>query len=145
MGSKFHGAFSLILISLSVVIAAGHLIANSIGWGLFYLGILALANPMILYSYCAKCLCREDGCSHVLPGKLARLLPARKPGPYSFRDYLVTAISLAAVIGFPQFWLWRSKGLWILFWILVATGLVEILFFVCRSCRNANCPKCALN
>jgi hypothetical protein len=145
MGNKVHGVFSLILITISFVIAATYMLGNFIAWGLVYLVVIALATPMVLYSYCAKCLCREDGCSHVIPGKLTRLLPARKPGPYSSGDYLATAISLAALIGFPQFWLWRSQGLFFLFWILVTIGLVEILFFVCRSCRNANCPNCAIN
>jgi hypothetical protein len=145
MGSKFHGVFSLLLILASVVIALFCMLGNSIGWGVIYLGIIMLANPIVLYSYCAKCLCREDACSHVIPGKLTRLLPARKQGPYSFWDYFTTAISLVALFGFPQFWLWHSKELLVLFWILVTIGLVEILFFVCRTCGNANCPNCTLS
>ena len=84
MVSKLHGVFSLLLILASVVIAAGYLLGNFTGWGLVYVGIIVLANPLVLYSCCAKCLCRQDACSHVVPGKLTRLLPARKPGPYSF-------------------------------------------------------------
>jgi len=145
MVSKFHGVFSLLFILASVVIAAGYLLGNFTGWGLVYLGIIVLANPIVLYSYCAKCLCREDACSHVIPGKLTRLLPARRQGSYSFWDYFATAIALVALFGFPQIWLWRSKGLLVLFWILLAIGLAEILFFVCRTCRNANCPNCSLN
>jgi len=145
MTGKFHGVFSLILILLSVVIALGYVFINSIGWGVVYLCIIVVANPIVLYSYCAKCLCREDGCSHVIPGKLTRLLPARIQAPYSFWDYFATALSLAALIGFPQIWLWRSNGVLVLFWILVTLGLVEILFFVCRTCRNANCPIRAIN
>jgi len=145
MSSKFHGVFSLLLILASVIIAAGYLLGNFTGWGLVYLGIIALTNPIVLYSYCAKCLCRADACSHVIPGKLTRLLPVGRRGPYSFWDYLATALSLATLFGFPQIWLWRSKGLFVLFWILVTIALVEILFFVCRTCRNANCPICSIN
>jgi len=36
----------------------------------------------------------------------------------------------------------KFHGLLALFWLLVTIGLVEILFFVCRNCRNANCPNC---
>ena len=144
MVSKFHGVFSLLLILASVVIAVVFMLSNFIGWGLVYLGIMVLANPIALYSYCAKCLCREDACSHIIPGKLTRLLPVRREGPYSFGDYFATALSLVALLGFPQIWLWRSKGLFVLFWILVTIGLVEILLFVCRTCRNANCPNCKL-
>jgi len=145
VANKFHGVLSLLLILASVIIAIGYMLGKSINWGLVYLGIVVLANPMVLYSYCAKCLCREDACSHVIPGWLTRLLPTRKAGPYSFMDYLGTALPLVALFGFPQIWLWQSKGLLILFWILVTIGLVEILLFVCRTCRNANCPNCTLN
>jgi hypothetical protein len=145
MVRKFHGVFSLLLILAAVVIGAGYLLGNFTGWGLVYLGIIALANPLVLYSYCAKCLCREDACSHVIPGKLTRLLPTRRQAPYTFWDYFATALALAVLLGFPQIWLWRSTGLWVLFWILTTVGLVEILFFVCRTCRNANCPICSIN
>jgi hypothetical protein len=60
MVSKFHGVFSLLLISVAVVIAIVYLLSHSIGWGLVYLGIIMLANPIVLYSYCAKCLCRKE-------------------------------------------------------------------------------------
>ena len=145
MVSKFHGVFSLLLISAAVVIAIVYLLSHSIGWGLVYLGIIMLANPIVLYSYCAKCLCREDACSHIIPGNLTHLLPIRRQGPYSFWDYFGTAISLVALFGFPQFWLWQSLAIFILFWILLLTGLFEILLFVCRACSNTNCPNCSLN
>jgi hypothetical protein len=145
MVSKFHGVFSLLLISVAVVIAIVYLLSHSIGWGLVYLGIIMLANPIVLYSYCAKCLCREDACSHIIPGKLTHLLPIRRQGPYSFWDYFGTAISLVALFGFPQFWLWQSLAIFIFFWILLLAGLFEILLFVCRACSNTNCPNCTLN
>ena len=140
MAGKFHGVFSLILIIISVVIALIYLFQNSTGRGLAYLSIIIITNPIVLYSYCAKCLCREDACSHVLPGKLTRLLPARKPGPYSQMDFFSTAISLTVLFGFPQAWLWKNLAIFIAFWILLIVGLVEILFFVCRTCSNDNCP-----
>ena len=145
MAGKFHGVVSLLLILAAVVIALAYMLSVSPGWGFCYIAVIIMANPMVLYSYCAKCLCREDGCSHVVPGKLTHLLPVRRQGPYSFLDYVATALALAALVGFPQIWLWRSKGFFVLFWILVTIGLAEILFFVCRSCRNANCPNCAIN
>ena len=113
---------------------------NRVAWGLVYLGIIVLANPLVLYSYCAKCICRKDACSHVFPGKLTSLLPARKQGSYAFMDYLGTALPLVALFGFPQCWLWKSKAVFIAYWILILLGLIEIFFLVCRDCRNENCP-----
>jgi hypothetical protein len=142
MIGKFHGIFSLLLIAATVVIALASILSQTIGWGLAYVAVIMLANPIVLYSYCAKCLCREDACGHVFPGRLTRLLPNRKPGSYNFMDYLGTAISLIVLFGFPQFWLWQNVTIFLLFWIMLITALVEILFFVCRTCNNTNCPNC---
>ena len=145
MKNNFHGVFSLVLILASVVIALSYILSVSPGWGFIYLGIIILANPIVLYAYCAKCLCRDDACSHVFPGKLTRLLPARKQGPYTIMDYFWTVLSLIALFGFPQIWLWQSTGLFFGYWLLLLLGLAEILFFVCRTCRNQNCPICSIS
>ena len=50
MGSKFHGVFSLILILAAVVMVLIYMLCASLGWGLVYLGIIVLANPLALYS-----------------------------------------------------------------------------------------------
>ena len=145
MRSNFHGVLSLILILASVVMALSHMLRVSPGWGLIYLGLIILVNPIVLYAYCAKCLCRDDKCSHVFPGKLTRLIPPRKQGPYTLMDYFWTALSLIALFGFPIPWLWQSTGLFFGYWLLLLFGLAEILFFVCHTCRNQNCPMCSLS
>ena len=143
MKNNFHGVFSLILILASIVIALSYMLNESAGWGLVYLGIIILANPTVLYAYCAQCVCRDDACSHVYPGKLTRLLPARKQGPYTIMDYFWTALSLIALFGFPLIWLWPSTVFYFGYWLLLLFGLAEILFFVCRTFRNENCPMCS--
>jgi hypothetical protein len=142
---NFHGVFSLILLLASVVMALSYILILSLGWGLAYLGIIMLANPIVLYAYCTKCLCREDACSHVFPGRLTRLLPARKQGPYTFSDYFWTGICLMVLFAFPIPWLWQSKMVLFGYWLLLIIGLAEILFLVCRTCRNENCPVCSLS
>jgi hypothetical protein len=122
MKGRFHGVFSLILIFAAVIVALIYMLNLSGRLGLAYLAIILIANPIVLYSYCAKCLCREDACSHVFPGKLTRLLPGRQQKPYTFGDYFWTGISLVALLGFPQIWLWQSKSLFIAFWILLLGG-----------------------
>ncbi len=145
MRSNFHGVFSLILILTVAVIALFYVLSVSPVWGLAYLGIIILANPMVLYAYCAKCLCRDDNCSHVIPGKLTHLLPSRKQRPYTLMDYFWTALSLMALFGFPLPWLWQSKIFFFGYWLLLLIGVAEILFFVCRTCRNENCPMCSVS
>ena len=144
MKGKFHGVVSLLLIFAAVIVALIYMLSLAINLGLVYLAIIVTANPIDLYASCAKCLCREDACSHVLPGKLTRLLPARKQGPYTNGDYFWTGVSLIALLGFPQVWLWQNKTLFFVFWILLVVGLIEILFLVCPRCRNENCPNCNL-
>jgi hypothetical protein len=144
MQSNFHGVFSLISILASVAIALFYLLSLSPGWGLAYLGVILLANPLVLYAYCAKCLCRDDACSHVLPGKLTRWLPARKQAPYTRMDYFWTALPLMVLFCFPIPWLWQSKALLLGYLLLLLIGFAEILFFVCRTCHNKNCPICSI-
>ena len=84
-------------------------------------------------------------CSHVFPGKLTRLLPARKQGPYAIADYFWTAIGLMVLFAFPIPWLWQSKILFFGYGSLLIIGLAEILFLVCRTCSNANCPICSIS
>ena len=144
MKSYFHGVFSIILILASVVMALAYMLSVSPGWGVVYLGTIILANPVVLYTYCAKCLCRENTCSHIFPGKLTRLMPPRKQGPYTRKDYFWTSLALIVLFGFPIPWLWQTTILYFSYWLLLLLGIAEILFYVCRTCRNANCPMCSI-
>ena len=144
MKGNFHGVVSLILIFTSVVIALSFMLIISPGWGFGYLIAIIIAIPIILYAYCAKCLCREDACSHVFPGRLTRMLPARKQGPYALKDYVWTALGLLVLFVFPIPWLWQNKILFIGYWLILFLGLTEILFLVCRTCSNTNCPNCSI-
>jgi hypothetical protein len=137
---RFHGVLSLVLVFVAVGIAMIHMFKTAGVAAAVYLGLMVVATPVLLYSYCAKCTCRDSACSHVFPGMFTRFLPARKPGAYSLMDYLGTALSLMALFGFPQFWLWRAKSFFLVFWIILAAALIEILFFVCRNCNNQECP-----
>ena len=140
MNQRFHGVLSLVFISVAVIIALIYMQSHSNGLGLFYLLIILFSVPMVLFSYCAKCTCKDKACSHVLPGMLTRLLSQRKQGPYTKGDYFWTGVSLTALLGFPQFWLWQSKLLFVVYWILLLIGLLEILLLVCRVCSDQNCP-----
>jgi hypothetical protein len=145
MKGNFHGIVSLILIFTSVVIALSFMLIISPGWGLGYLIVIIVAIPIILYAYCAKCLCREDACSHFFPGRLTRMLPARKQGAYAFMDYVWTGLAIVVLFAFPIPWLWQNKVLFIAYWLILFPGLAEILFLVCRTCSNTNCPNCSIS
>lgn len=138
--SRIHGIVSLLLILLALGLALVHGWRQSPTWGLAYVGALLVAFPTICYAYCAKCPCRQGGCSHVLPGVLTRILPARNQGPYEFHDYAGVVLPLLLLMGLPLIWLVRTLGLLIAFWCLVALALVEIRMFVCGHCTHINCP-----
>ncbi len=140
MNRIFHGVFSLILLAIAVMVGFISILGESISMGLLYAGIMLIAPMILIYSFCSKCACRLDGCGHVLPGKLTQILPGREQGPYTFWDLFWTIVPIAALFVFPQFWLWKNKILFIIFWSLCLMGLVEILLFVCRSCMNEKCP-----
>lgn len=139
---RFHGILSLVLITIAVLIALIAVFVVSTAVGLVYLALVVLATLAVVYVYCAKCTARDHHCGHVLPGRLTRRLPARREGPYSGWEILATVLGLAVIFLFPQYWLWGNKALFAVFWLLTASALLEILFLVCRDCRNTNCIVC---
>lgn len=110
--------------------------------GILYLALLIGGGALVLWAYCAKCPCRSEACGHVLPGLLTRLLPSRKPGPYTWYNFTLTGLLLLTLVSFPQPWLWQQPPLAWAFWGLLATAMVEILLFVCPRCANPYCPNC---
>ena len=83
-----HGVISLALIATALLIGMAAMSQASIFWGMAYLVMLMAGATMVLYSFCAKCPCREHGCGHVIPGLLARWLFARPQTPYGLMDML---------------------------------------------------------
>ena len=144
MKNRCHGVFSLILFGAAAGMALVVLWMKSPAAGLIYAVLATLSVGVILYAYCAKCDIRDDACRHVIPGKITSMLPVRKPGRYTFFDYCGVVLPMVFILGFPQWWLRDHTNLWIIFWLLVVLGLVEILIFVCRGCGNRHCPMCTL-
>ena len=144
MRDRFHGVFSLLLVILSIIGGLLSVLNESFVMGLWYIAIILLSSPIILYSFCAKCMCRLDSCRHVFPGRLSQLFPPRKQGRYTFWDIFWTLVALLALLLFPQYLLWKNKAFLIIFWISCLIALAEILFFVCKGCKNERCPIYAM-
>ncbi len=139
MYSRFHGIFSLFLISVSVLIGLLSIMSESLLMVLLYAMLILISLPTIVYSFCSKCSCR-DSCSHILPGRLSKFLPPRKQGNYTPRDILGVVVPVTALLIFPQPWLWKNIPFLTIFWLLFFIALVEVNIFVCRSCSNEKCP-----
>jgi hypothetical protein len=134
-----HGIISFFLILMAVATALGAVFPNSLTLGLLYICVVLVSFANIVYSYCAKCPCRTKECGHVIPGRLTRLLPRRKEGPYSFFDILSTIISGAAIVLVPQIWLIDNILSLVVFWLLMVVAGLEIVFLVCPDCSNKHC------
>lgn len=142
MRGKFHGVFSLSLIGGSILIGLYAILRENLSAGLLYLLLSGLCALTVVYAYCCKCQCRGHCCSHVLPGKLAGMLPKRKQGPYTAADISTVVIALLVIITVPQLWLAKASSLLLAFWLFFAAALFEIIFFVCSTCQNKQCALC---
>ena len=107
-----------------------------------YVVIIILAPPVMVYSFCTKCECREHSCAHVLPGMLAARMPERSGNTYTVQDVAGVAIPALLLFLFPQYWLAQRPMMLLLFWVLACAGLFEIRLFVCKKCGNTICPFC---
>lgn len=136
--TRFHGVISVVLVAAAVIIAVLALAQMGWGWVLGYLLLCAAGGGAILYAYCAKCPCKAC-CAHVLPGKLAGRFP-RTPGPYSGVEAAVVIVVCVLILGLPQLWLWRSVAAGVVFWVLTAIAVTQILVFICGACPNTHCP-----
>jgi hypothetical protein len=134
-----HGIISLFLLCAALAIALGAIFPHSVAFGALYILITALCTLIMAYSYCAKCPCRHAGCGHVIFGRIAKILPERKQGPYTFWDILWTTISIATILLIPQIWLIDVIVALVLFWTFIILAVLDIVFFVCPDCPNKNC------
>jgi len=138
MSRQFHGVTSLVLAALAAVIAAIIMFQNSLLLGLVYLAVCAAGAWTVVYAYCAKCPCKAR-CGHVFPGKAARAYD-RQPGPYTKTEIAALILALLLIIGLPQFWLWQSTTLFIIYWSLNAISMAQARIVMCRTCDNVYCP-----
>jgi hypothetical protein len=129
-------AFMLLWLALGVSVV----LYNSVAMGMAYVLIIALSFVTIAYSMCAKCPCRREGCAHIWLGRLAEMLPGREPGEYTSWDRAGFLLYLVGLHALPQYWLWRHKALFILFWALSLGVFTFLHFSVCTTCINRHCP-----
>ncbi len=138
----FHGITSLGLICGAFAIGLWALARVRIEFMILYAVILILFSLLIVMIYCAKCPGQTCGCAHVLPGMIARHMPARDGRHYSAADYIAVGALFTALVAVPQKILWRDPRLFYSFWAVMAAGVFEILLFVCPGCGNSTCLMC---
>lgn len=137
---KQHGVLSLILVFLAIAVGTISIAGSSKYYALIYIIISLISFLIVVFSFCAKCPCRQKECGHVLPGKLTKILPERVKAPYNTRDYCGVLIPLLLIIAIPQFWLVNRLLLLVVFWVLMIIALLDIGLKVCKGCGNKDCP-----
>jgi hypothetical protein len=140
MNRQIHGILSLLIIGAAAVTATVAILASSIVFAALYVVGAFLSCLVLIYSFCMKCPCRENGCGHVIPGRLTALFPPRPQGPYTFGDKTGVVVPIVFFIVFPQYWLLSQPLYMYLFVALCLIGAADIQFFVCRGCTNDYCP-----
>jgi len=136
--ARFHGIMSVTLVGIAIGIALCVLAPVAWGWAVGYMLLCGGGMGAVLYAYCAKCPCKQC-CAHVLPGKIAGRFP-RTPGPYSITEQAAVVIALLLILGLPQLWLWQNVAAAIIFWVLNAIAVTQILTCICKTCPNTYCP-----
>jgi hypothetical protein len=136
---KFNGITSLLFFGISVIIGLYILRTNSVNLAILYIVIMLATAIMIPYVYCTKCPCRKTNCAHVLPGLITRFMPDRDSESYTVIDWAIVMILLGLLILLPQFWLYENILLFSIFWILSITAVLQIQFFICKTCDNKKC------
>jgi hypothetical protein len=140
MTHRHHGLMSMLLFTAAIVVALTVLVRAS-WWaaaGFVALNLLSLVG--VAYSYCAKCLCRHR-CCHYIIGPIASKLFKARSGKYTVGDYLLMLTSAGMVFAYPLPWLWHVPWALYTFFAIGLLATLEILFAVCPSCANANCPS----
>ena len=134
-----YGITSLIFVLTALILADIALFENSILLGIIYAIIILALNFMLLYTFCAKCPCKNH-CGHIIPGRIALLFKNRPVGKYTKAEKLTAAVLIILLIGLPQIWLWKGADFFFAFWILLIAGTIQIRTVICKNCQNSFCP-----
>ncbi|MDV4343733.1 hypothetical protein HL657_11260 [Methanoculleus sp. YWC-01] len=139
MNSVAVGVFSLTLLTGAVMAGAAAIGLADPLYALAYLAVAALLVGTVIAAFCTKCPLKGKGCLHILPGRLAALLPARQ-GKYTAVEIAAVLVALLLIAAVPQYWLLSQVPLLALFWLLAGTGVFLINRRVCPVCGNRCCP-----
>jgi len=138
MSAKRYGFIGLLMLIAAVLTGLSATLLYSVTAAAIYLVGSIAVFLIFVYAYCAKCPVRDD-CTHLLQGRLTRLMPGRTTGAYSRSDLLGLVVFFGFVALFPQVWLIRTPVLMLVFWILFLGNLVITHYGCCRGCGNISC------
>jgi hypothetical protein len=135
-----YGILGLLLVALAIITGFVAIIIESVEYALIYLAVIVICVLGVLYSYCAKCKCKDMACGHIYPGKIVKYLSKREQTNYTNIDKAIFVVCMFLVFFFPQPWLIRNFLLLTVFWILVITRAIILVKKTCQVCMNDICP-----
>ena len=144
MNYKVPGLISIFVMFMALGIADYELFTGSLLLGAVYMLCIPLVFLNTLYHYCSQCPHADHNtCRHVIFGPIvAKLFKPEAPAPYKPAQILGALIPLAALVIFPQAWLWQNTPLFVLFWVFMMLAGMIVRVGVCPRCENSNCSFC---
>lgn len=138
-----YGFLSLIIIGAAALLGFFGTMMISVIGGLVYLGALIIGSYLILMSYCRKCPhSMNDTCKHYYPGRIAKKLPYKKTGKYTWLELSTVIVVVSLIFTMPLFYLINSIILFSVYLVLWILGTVMIRMKMCVTCYNRWCPMC---
>lgn len=137
------GVLSLVMIGAAVVLGLVTILMTSVSAGIIY-GLAVLGGGfLILMNYCRKCPhSMNNSCRHIWPGRIAKKLPYKKTGKYTFWEVSSVILTILILLIMPVMYIYDQYvllGIYLLCW---AAGVVMIRTRVCTTCFNRWCMMC---
>lgn len=144
MNYRITGLSSIAAAFFAIGIASFRLFSVSIIFGIVYTVCIPPAFLHVLFVYCRRCPhVQTNSCRHVLFGPIvAHLFKQTKPMAYTLTEVIVALTPLTVLIIFPQFWLFQTPVLLLIFWLLLAGAGILVVKGVCPRCKNTSCAMC---
>ena len=136
---KTYGVITLLFVLPLLGIGMLIIESDSYFWHLVYIAGCLSGAGLIIATYCTRCNCRAN-CNHILPGRLASLLPKPKSETYTPATYSIVALSLMFIVLFPLLWAHHHLFMVMVFLIGWSLNYLIIRFKICSGCLNRRCP-----
>ncbi len=109
--------------------------------GFAYLAFLGVTGLVVMNCFCSHCPypCDHSTClgmPHFIVSKFFR----HKAHPLKLYEKILFLLVLSVAILFPQYWLFRRKALFYLYWVFCLPTFIFFPLYFCRRCLNENCP-----
>ncbi len=141
--SKVAGVLSFGLIGIGIVIGAVLLLMESVVLGGAYIGVVLLSVYLMLMTYCRKCPHSMNGtCHHGLPGRIAKKLPYKKTGKYTFFELFIVIMAILVTFVLPIIYLYSQTIIISIYLVLWLSGVLLLRLRVCPNCYNRWCIIC---